>query len=332
MNTNPSQNNQTLKQISSIEECEAQLIENIIESIYLSLFDTKFENLTPDDRELLLQCFSDYESAIKPKLEQYLKQASTVKQLIQLIENKQSNNLIIDPSFEIEKNVNNIAISIITFFSYFKNWATQLNSEDSKLLKVAKLLAGGTLTYFLPKLSEDIKPVIRQSIYQFLKIEPNQPVDFSDFDEERQKIAEEIESLSKKKSLLSQDNKELETQKKVAQKTLFSKNKDLVDIQQQISQKAEELTLYCKDINAKRRKVQKQIEEQKRRCKAAGILALEDKLNLAQEELGKEKRAISNLESSLTPTEDEENEGCAAQLGCLVLVFVIIIFVIISSL
>ena len=129
MNTNPSQNNQTLKQISSIEECEAQLIENIIESIYLSLFDTKLENLTPEDRELLLQCFSDYESAIKPKLEQYLKQASTVKQLIQLIENKQSNNLIIDPSFEIEKNVNNIAISIITFFSYFKNWATQLNSE-----------------------------------------------------------------------------------------------------------------------------------------------------------------------------------------------------------
>ena len=44
MNTNPSQNNQTLKQISSIEECEAQLIENIIESIYLSLFDTKLEN------------------------------------------------------------------------------------------------------------------------------------------------------------------------------------------------------------------------------------------------------------------------------------------------
>ena len=77
MNTNPSQNNQTLKQISSIEECEAQLIENIIESIYLSLFDTKLENLTPEDRELLLQCFSDYESAIKPKLEQYLKQAST---------------------------------------------------------------------------------------------------------------------------------------------------------------------------------------------------------------------------------------------------------------
>ena len=137
MNTNPSQNNQTLKQISSIEECEAQLIENIIESIYLSLFDTKLENLTPEDRELLLQCFSDYESAIKPKLEQYLKQASTVKQLIQLIENKQSNNLIIDPSFEIEKNVNNIAISIITFFSYFKNWATQLISEDSKLLMVA---------------------------------------------------------------------------------------------------------------------------------------------------------------------------------------------------